>query len=217
MSRSAQMFGSEVIGDRVQILPGCHIAKSTIGQDVTIGPFAHLRDGAVLGDHVAIGNFVEVKATTIGAKSKAKHLSYLGNATIGDNVNIGAGTITCNHNGFVKSQTRIGSNAYVGSNSCLVAPVSIGSGAMIAAGSVVTTDVDDNALAIARNPQKNKEAWATHFRARFAKAIVSTGNVIVSTTDDKTVVISRKSPQDNTNSSQELEDPKLQERSKSQK
>jgi bifunctional UDP-N-acetylglucosamine pyrophosphorylase/glucosamine-1-phosphate N-acetyltransferase len=183
-------FGPEVIiGDRVRILPGCHIESSTIGHDSTVGPFAHLRDGVVLGDHVAIGNFVEVKGTAIGAQSKVKHLSYLGNATLGDYVNIGAGTITCNHNGFIKSHTYIGSNAYIGSNSCLVAPVSIGAGAMVAAGSVVTNDVEDNALAIARNHQENKEAWATQFRARFTKAIVVSGNTLTATTGDKTVVI----------------------------
>lgn len=161
-------FGEGVIiGDRVRILPGCHIEKSTLGHDVTVGPFAHLREGVVLGDHVSIGNFVEIKSTTLGAKTKAKHLSYLGNATIGENVNIGAGTITCNHNGFIKSSTKIGDGAYIGSHSCLVAPVSIGSGAIVAAGSVVNSEVPDNALAIARQPQQNKLTWATKFRARY--------------------------------------------------
>ncbi len=161
-------FGEGVtIGDRVRILPGCHIEKSTLGHDVTVGPFAHLREGAILGDHVSIGNFVEIKSTTIGSKTKAKHLSYLGNATIGENVNIGAGTITCNHNGFIKSSTKIGDGAYIGSNSCLVAPVSIGAGAIVAAGSVVNSEVPENALAIARQPQQNKLTWATKFRARY--------------------------------------------------
>jgi bifunctional UDP-N-acetylglucosamine pyrophosphorylase/glucosamine-1-phosphate N-acetyltransferase len=160
-------FGLAVkIGNRVHILPNCHIEKSIIGNDVTVGPFAHLREGVVLGDQVSIGNFVELKSTTMGADAKAKHLSYLGNAIIGDNVNIGAGTITCNHNGFVKSQTKIGDNAYIGSNSSLVAPVSIGQGAMVAAGSVVNEDVPDDALAIARKPQENKLKWASAFRAR---------------------------------------------------
>ena len=161
-------FGEGVtIGDRARILPGCHIEKSTLGHDVTVGPFAHLREGAVLGDHVSIGNFVEIKSTTMGSKTKAKHLSYLGNATIGENVNIGAGTITCNHNGFIKSSTKIGDGAYIGSNSCLVAPVSIGIGAIVAAGSVVNSEVPENALAIARQPQQNKLTWATKFRARY--------------------------------------------------
>jgi bifunctional UDP-N-acetylglucosamine pyrophosphorylase/glucosamine-1-phosphate N-acetyltransferase len=161
-------FGAGVvIGNRVRILPGCHIEKSTLGHDVTVGPFAHLREGAVLGDHVSIGNFVEIKSTTMGSKTKAKHLSYLGNATIGENVNIGAGTITCNHNGFIKSSTNIGDGAYIGSNSCLVAPVSIGAGAIVAAGSVVTSEVPENALAIARQPQQNKLTWAAKFRARY--------------------------------------------------
>lgn len=161
-------FGLGVtIGDNVRILPGCHIEKSTLGQGVTVGPFAHLREGVVLGDHVCIGNFVEVKSTTIGSYTKAKHLTYLGNATIGENVNIGAGTITCNHNGFVKSQTWIKDGAYIGSNSCLVAPVSIGLGAIVAAGSVVNTDIPDEALGIARQRQENKLKWATQFRARY--------------------------------------------------
>jgi len=161
-------FGLGVkIGNRVYILPGCHVEKSTLGDDITIGPFAHLRKGAILGDHVAIGNFVEVKNTTLGAHTKAKHLSYLGDATIGQNVNIGAGTITCNHNGFVKSSTYIRDGAYVGSNSCLVAPVSIGTGAIVAAGSVVSEDVPDDALGIARHRQENKLKWAARFRARY--------------------------------------------------
>jgi bifunctional UDP-N-acetylglucosamine pyrophosphorylase/glucosamine-1-phosphate N-acetyltransferase len=210
-------FGAKVvIGDRVRIFPGCHIEKSTIGHDASVGPFAHLRDGVILGDHVAIGNFVEVKGTRIGAQSKVKHLSYLGNATLGESVNIGAGTITCNHNGFIKSHTHIGSNAYVGSNSCLVAPVSIGSGAMVAAGSVVTADVEDNALAIARNAQENKEAWATQFRARFAKAIVVSGNVLAATTGDKTVIISRKTPEEAVEASESLLDFPLRELSQKQ-
>jgi bifunctional UDP-N-acetylglucosamine pyrophosphorylase/glucosamine-1-phosphate N-acetyltransferase len=161
-------FGEGVtIGNGVRILPGCHIEKTTLGHNVTVGPFAHLREGTVLGDHVSIGNFVEIKSTTVGSKTKAKHLSYLGNATIGENVNIGAGTITCNHNGFIKSSTKIGDGAYIGSNSCLVAPVSIGAGAIVAAGSVVTSEVPENALAIARQPQQNKLTWAAKFRARY--------------------------------------------------
>jgi bifunctional UDP-N-acetylglucosamine pyrophosphorylase/glucosamine-1-phosphate N-acetyltransferase len=161
-------FGEGVtIGNRSLILPGCHIEKSTLGDDVTVGPFAHLREGTVLGNQVSIGNFVEIKSTAVGNHTKAKHLSYLGNATIGENVNIGAGTITCNHNGFLKSPTVIGDGAYVGSQSCLIAPVSVGAGAIVAAGSVVGTDVPDNALAIARQRQQNKLAWATRFRARY--------------------------------------------------
>lgn len=164
------MFGPGVkIGKHVVILPNCHIEKAIIGNDVTIGPFAHLREGVELGNNVSIGNFVELKATIMGADTKAKHLTYLGNAIIGQNVNIGAGTITCNHNGFVKSQTKIGDNAYVGSNSCLVAPVSVGEGAIVAAGSVVNADVPDDALAIARERQENKLKWAAEFRARFKK------------------------------------------------
>jgi len=161
-------FGPGVkIGDRVRILPNCHIEKSVLGNEVTVGPFAHLREGVELGNQVSIGNFVELKSTRMGSNAKAKHLTYLGNATIGENVNIGAGTITCNHNGFVKSPTTIGHNAYVGSNSCLVAPVSIGAGAIVAAGSVVSEDVPEDALAIARERQENKPGWATTFRSRY--------------------------------------------------
>lgn len=160
-------FGEGVtLGNHVHILPGCHIENATLGNNVTVGPFAHLRGGALLGNHVSIGNFVEVKKTTLGDHTKAKHLAYLGDATIGEKVNIGAGTITCNHNGFLKSQTVIGDEAYIGSDSCLVAPVSVGAGAIVAAGSVVDTDVPDNALAIGRQHQENKLNWATHFRAR---------------------------------------------------
>ena len=164
-------FGLGVsLGNGVTILPGCHIENSSLAHRVTVGPFAHIREGTILGDDVVIGNFVEVKGTTIGAKTKAKHLSYLGNATIGEKVNIGAGTITCNHNGFVKSQTQIGDGAYIGSDSCLVAPVSIGSGAIVAAGSVVSTNVPDDALAIARQRQENKLEWASTFRNRYKRS-----------------------------------------------
>ncbi|MBM3632422.1 MAG: bifunctional UDP-N-acetylglucosamine diphosphorylase/glucosamine-1-phosphate N-acetyltransferase GlmU [Alphaproteobacteria bacterium] len=164
-------FGLGVsLGNGVTILPGCHIENSTLAHRVTVGPFAHIREGTIIGDDVVVGNFVEVKGTTIGAKTKAKHLSYLGNAIIGENVNIGAGTITCNHNGFVKSQTQIGDGAYIGSDSCLVAPVSIGAGAIVAAGSVVSADVPDDALAIARQRQENKLEWASTFRNRYKRS-----------------------------------------------
>jgi bifunctional UDP-N-acetylglucosamine pyrophosphorylase/glucosamine-1-phosphate N-acetyltransferase len=163
-------FGSGVtLGNRVKILPNCHVEKSTIGNDAVIGPFAHLREGTHLENGVTVGNFVEIKGSTLGSGTKAKHLSYLGNATIGRNVNIGAGTITCNHDGFVKSATLIHDNAFVGSNSCLVAPVTVGEGSLVAAGSVVTTDIPAGALGIGRSRQENKLSWVAKFRARHRK------------------------------------------------
>ena len=124
-----------------------------------MGPFAHLRPGADIGGNARIGNFVELKNTTMGEGSKANHLSYLGDATIGANVNIGAGTITCNYDGAAKHKTVIEDGAFVGSDATLVAPVTIGPGAYVAAGSAITSDVPAGALALARARQENKEGW----------------------------------------------------------
>jgi bifunctional UDP-N-acetylglucosamine pyrophosphorylase/glucosamine-1-phosphate N-acetyltransferase len=124
-----------------------------------LGPFAHLRPGSVVEAEAHIGNFVELKKTTLGRGSKASHLAYLGDAAIGDNVNIGAGTITCNYDGEKKHQTVIGDGAFIGSDSQLIAPVTVGRGAYVAAGSSITDDVPDGALAIARGRQVNKEGW----------------------------------------------------------
>ena len=126
-----------------------------------MGPFAHIRPDSVVGENAKVGNFVELKKTHLGAGSKAPHLSYLGDATIGAKANIGAGTITCNYDGVVKSPTSIEDGAFVGSNSILVAPVRIGRGAYIAAGSVITKDVPAEALGVGRARQENKPGWAS--------------------------------------------------------
>ena len=147
------------IGDRVLIRNHSVIADATVADDARVGPFAHLRPGATLGERAHVGNFVELKKTTLGAGSKANHLAYLGDATIGDNVNVGAGTITCNYDGAAKHQTVVEDGAFVGSNSTLVAPVTVGRGAYVAAGSAVTDDVPAGALGIGRGRQENKPGW----------------------------------------------------------
>lgn len=136
----------------------------TIGDNVAIGPFAHIRPNTVIGNNVSIGNFVEIKKSKIGNHSKVNHLSYVGDSTIGSNVNIGAGVITCNYDGFDKNETKIEDGVFVGSNSALIAPVTIGKDAMIAAGSVISKDVSSGALGIARSLQKNLADWAFQFR-----------------------------------------------------
>ena len=148
------------VGDRVTIRNYCVIADSTVESDAVLGPFAHLRPGSVVRSEAHVGNFVELKKATLGRKSKASHLTYLGDATIGDNVNIGAGTITCNYDGKDKHLTVIGDGAFIGSDSQLIAPVTVGKGAYVAAGSSITDDVPDEALAITRGRQVNKEGWA---------------------------------------------------------
>ncbi len=153
------------VGDRVTIRNYCVITDSTVESDAVLGPFAHLRPGSVVQSEAHVGNFVELKKATLGRKSKASHLTYLGDATIGDNVNIGAGTITCNYDGKLKHQTVIGDGAFIGSDSQLIAPVTIGKGAYVAAGSSITDDVPDEALAITRGRQVNKEGWARKRRS----------------------------------------------------
>ena len=148
------------IGDNTQILPFSHIAASKIGADCSVGPYARLREGSVILDGAKIGNFVETKKTKLGKSSKANHFTYLGDAEIGDEVNIGAGTITCNYDGKDKHKTNIGDNSFVGTNSSLVAPVTIGKNAYVGAGSTITKDIPDNALGVGRGKQKNKENWS---------------------------------------------------------
>jgi bifunctional UDP-N-acetylglucosamine pyrophosphorylase/glucosamine-1-phosphate N-acetyltransferase len=133
--------------------------NTKIGKNCKIGPFAHIRHGVVLGDNVSIGNFVEIKNSIIGKGTKINHLSYIGDAEIGENVNIGAGTITCNYDGKKKNKTIIEDNAFIGTNNSLVAPVKIGHGAYTAAGSVITENVPPYALAIGRAKQINKLNW----------------------------------------------------------
>lgn len=143
-----------------------HIEGANIGQNANIGPYARLRPGANLAEGVKVGNFVEIKKAEIGIGAKVNHLSYVGDAIVGANANIGAGTITCNYDGFDKHLTEIGVGAFIGSNSALVAPVRIGKGAYVGSGSVITKDVDDDALAVARGKQKSSSGWAAKYRAK---------------------------------------------------
>jgi bifunctional UDP-N-acetylglucosamine pyrophosphorylase/glucosamine-1-phosphate N-acetyltransferase len=153
------------VGDRVAVLNHCIVTDARIANDCTIGPFAHLRPDAIIEEGARVGNFVELKKTRLGAGAKANHLAYLGDSVIGAKTNIGAGTITCNYDGTRKHQTAIGSHAFVGSNSTLVAPITIGDGAYVAAGSVITDDVPADALGIGRGRQENKSEWAAKRRA----------------------------------------------------
>lgn len=160
-----------VIGPGVSIADGAvihafsHIVQASIGAKASIGPYARLRPGTSVGEGARIGNFVETKAATLEAGVKVNHLTYIGDTHIGAGANIGAGTITCNYDGYNKHRTIIGAGAFVGSNSSLVAPVKIGAGAYIGSGSVVTRDVPDDALAVERSQQQTKEGWASRFRA----------------------------------------------------
>ena len=150
---------NSTIGDRVQIRNHSVITDAKIASGATVGPFAHLRPGADIGENAHVGNFVELKKATLGAGSKANHLAYLGDATIGARVNVGAGTITCNYDGTTKHQTAIEDEAFIGSNSTLVAPLTVGRGAYVAAGSAITADVPAGALGIGRGRQENKPDW----------------------------------------------------------
>ena len=158
--QSGSRLVNATVGERVTIRNHCVITDAAIAADAVIGPFAHLRPGSDVGAAAHVGNFVELKKTRLGARSKASHLTYLGDATVGQDVNIGAGTITCNYDGTTKHQTVIGDGAFIGSDSQLIAPVSVGAGAYVAAGSSITRDVPDQALGIARGRQENKEGWA---------------------------------------------------------
>ncbi len=150
---------NSVLGDGVEVFPFSMVSESRLDAHSHVGPFARLRMGAHLGESARVGNFVELKKTELGAGSKSMHLAYLGDSTIGDKVNIGAGTITCNYDGQKKHKTVIGGGAFVGSNSTLIAPVEIGEGAYIAAGSVINQEVPAKALAVGRGRQVNKEGW----------------------------------------------------------
>jgi bifunctional UDP-N-acetylglucosamine pyrophosphorylase/glucosamine-1-phosphate N-acetyltransferase len=161
------VFGPGVkISDGVEIRAFCDIEDVSIGSGASIGPFARIRGGAVLDENVHLGNFVEVKKSHIGAGTKAGHLSYLGDAEIGQNTNIGAGTITCNYDGVNKDKTIIGDNVFIGSHTSLVAPVSIGDGGYTASGSVVTEDVPADAVAFGRARQVNKADYAPVLRSK---------------------------------------------------
>jgi bifunctional UDP-N-acetylglucosamine pyrophosphorylase/glucosamine-1-phosphate N-acetyltransferase len=159
------VFGPGVtIKSGATIHPFCHIEGAVVGEGASVGPFARLRPGTDLGPDTFIGNFVEVKKTKMGRGSKASHLTYLGDADIGESSNIGAGTVTCNYDGFFKHKTTIGDGVFIGTHTSLVAPVTIGDGGFTATGTVVTKDVPADALGIARAEQVNKLGWAARFR-----------------------------------------------------
>jgi bifunctional UDP-N-acetylglucosamine pyrophosphorylase/glucosamine-1-phosphate N-acetyltransferase len=186
IGQNVQIEGDTVIGENVRIdgvahildseikagahlLIGTRLERAVVGEEAHVGPFAHLRPGTVLGREVKIGNFVEVKKSRLGDGSKASHLTYLGDATIGSDVNIGAGTITCNYDGYVKSETHLEDGVFIGSNTSLVAPVKIGKGAVIGAGSVITKDIEADALALTRAELKQCSGWAKKKRERAEK------------------------------------------------
>jgi bifunctional UDP-N-acetylglucosamine pyrophosphorylase/glucosamine-1-phosphate N-acetyltransferase len=158
--RSYSVIGNSVIGDRVTVKPGTIMEDSRVGAGAVVGPYSHLRPGSDVGEGAHVGNFVETKKIKLGKGSKAGHLSYLGDAEIGEGVNIGAGTITCNYDGVNKHKTVIEDGVFVGSDSTLVAPVKIGRGAYVAAASCITEDVPADALALGRSRQSVKEGWA---------------------------------------------------------
>ncbi len=164
------VFGLNVkIGNNVEILPNCHIKGATIGDGAIIGPFARLREGTKIGAKAKIGNFVETKNMTLGDGAKANHLTYLGDAEVGEKANIGAGTITCNYDGFSKEKTKIGKGAFIGSNTALVAPVTVGDGAYVGAGSTIAKDIPADALGVTRAQQTNLDGWAKKFREKKKK------------------------------------------------
>ena len=164
------------IGDRVEIRGFCHLEGVTIEADAVVGPYARLRPGSVIGPGARVGNFVEVKNASLGPGAKANHLSYVGDASVGAGANVGAGTITCNYDGFGKHRTEIGEGAFIGSNTALVAPVTVAAGALIAAGSTITDDVEPDALAVARGRQTNIGRGAARFREdRLARKRAKTG------------------------------------------
>ena len=166
--RSGVRITDCVIGNRVEILDSCVLSTSEVDDDAHLGPFVHLRPGVVVRRNAKVGNFVEMKKTELGEGSKANHLSYLGDATIAEGVNIGAGTITCNYDGARKYRTVIGKNVFLGSDTQLIAPVTIGEGSVVAAGTTVTQNVPADSLAIARVPQINRVGWAAKRRALVA-------------------------------------------------
>src|SRR3954452_9790249 len=164
------VFGPGVeIADGATIHAFSHIEGANIGAKASIGPFARIRPGTRLGEKTKVGNFVELKKAEIAEGAKGNHLSYVGDAEVGANANIGAGTITCNYDGFGKSRTIIGSGAFIGSNTALVAPVTVGEGAIVGAGSVITRDVEPDSLAVERNEQKGVAGWARRFRERMMR------------------------------------------------
>jgi bifunctional UDP-N-acetylglucosamine pyrophosphorylase/glucosamine-1-phosphate N-acetyltransferase len=164
------VFGPGVsIADGATIHAFSHIEGAIIGAKASIGPFARIRPGTTLGDKTKVGNFVELKKAEVAAGAKVNHLSYVGDAAVGAKANIGAGTITCNYDGFGKYRTEIGAGAFIGSNTALVAPVKIGAGAIVGAGSVITGDVEADSLALERSEQRGIAGWAKRFRERMTR------------------------------------------------
>jgi len=164
------VFGPGVtVADHVEIKGFCHIEGATVAAGAVVGPYARLRPGAAIGEEAHIGNFVEVKNAVVERGAKANHLSYIGDARVGAGANIGAGTITCNYDGFLKYRTDIGAGAFIGSNTALVAPVRIGDGAIVGAGSTVSRDVPADALALERSPVEERPGWAARFRQAKAR------------------------------------------------
>ncbi|MBM4377632.1 MAG: bifunctional UDP-N-acetylglucosamine diphosphorylase/glucosamine-1-phosphate N-acetyltransferase GlmU [Deltaproteobacteria bacterium] len=157
-----------VVGPGAKLLPYSVCTRSSIGEDARVGPFSHLRQDSDVGPEAHVGNFVETKKTVLHRGAKANHLAYLGDGEIGEGANVGAGTIFCNYDGFQKHKTTIGARAFIGSDSQLVAPVTIGEGAYVATGTTVTKDVPPDALALGRTPQENKEGYAAKLRGRLA-------------------------------------------------
>jgi bifunctional UDP-N-acetylglucosamine pyrophosphorylase/glucosamine-1-phosphate N-acetyltransferase len=162
------VLSETTIGEDVEVLAHSICEDAVVADQARIGPFARLRPAADIGQGARVGNFVEIKKSTLAAGAKVNHLTYVGDATIGEGANVGAGTITCNYDGFNKHQTTIGAGAFIGSNSALVAPVTIGAGAIVGAGSVITSDVPDDALALARGRQIMKAGRAATLRQRLA-------------------------------------------------
>jgi bifunctional UDP-N-acetylglucosamine pyrophosphorylase/glucosamine-1-phosphate N-acetyltransferase len=164
------VFGPGVrIGEGVEIKGFCHFEGCTIDDGAILGPYARLRPAAVIGAGAHIGNFVEVKKARVEQGAKVNHLTYIGDARVGAKANVGAGTITCNYDGFGKYHTDIGAGAFIGSNTALVAPVKVGDGAIIGAGSTIAQDVPADGLALTRAPQTTREGWAEKFRARMKR------------------------------------------------
>jgi bifunctional UDP-N-acetylglucosamine pyrophosphorylase/glucosamine-1-phosphate N-acetyltransferase len=161
------VFGPGVVVEEGAVVHSfCHLEGARLAPGAAIGPFARLRPGAAIGPKAKVGNFVEIKNTDLGAGAKVSHLTYLGDASVGPEANIGAGAITCNYDGFGKYRTEIGAGAFIGSNTSLVAPVTIGKGAFVGSGSVITEDVPEDGLGLARGRQVVKEGWAVEFREK---------------------------------------------------
>ncbi|MFZ1743351.1 MAG: DapH/DapD/GlmU-related protein, partial [Pontixanthobacter sp.] len=164
------VFGPGVkVADNALIRAFSHLEGASVGEHCSVGPYARLRPGAVMEEGSFVGNFVEMKKATLGPGAKASHLTYLGDATVGANANIGAGTITCNYDGYFKHQTVIGERAFIGSNSSLIAPVNIGADAIVAAGSAVSRDVAAGELRMVRGEQLVKPGWADRFHDTMKK------------------------------------------------